>query len=297
MGLSAEERTRLESNVERRSPAPARWVLLAMLVGFGALAAIFAARGGTSELSRPWNVVLPLLPFAFLLALATPLLIRVRRRTATPLVEGADAETRRAVTQAIRAGSAPDPRIDDLVADLRAQGTARQLGLTATIQLVGALGVGAAAVVGDEPMVRALLALATVAMLTAAGLLFQRRRQLLAYRPAADQATGPTDAGPDGPAGPPPARDAGPDRATSPTSAAPNNPPAPPPARPAGPDQATSPTPAAPNNPPAPPPARPAGPNQATSPTSTAPNNPPAPPPARPAGPAPDGPPAAVKGD
>jgi peptidoglycan/LPS O-acetylase OafA/YrhL len=199
MGLSAEERAHLRSNVERRQAAPARWVLLAMLVGFGALAAIFAARGGTSELSRPWNVVVPLLPFALLLALATPLLIRVRRRTATPLVEGADADTRRAVTRAIRAGSAADPRIDDLVADLRAQGTPRQLGLVATIQFVGALGVGAAAVVGDEPMVRILLALAAVAMLTAAGLLLRRRRQLLAYRPGTDPSTGPVGPAPDGP--------------------------------------------------------------------------------------------------
>ncbi len=226
MGLSAEERAHLRSNVEQRSAPPARWVLLAMLVGFAALAAIFAARGGTSELSRPWNVVVPVLPFAFLLALATPLLIRVRRRTVTPLVEGADAATRRAVIRAIRAGSAADPRIDDLVADLRAQGTARQLGLIATIQLVGALGVGAAAVVGDEPMVRVLLALATVAMLTASGLLFQRRRQLIAYRPGANQPTGLTGAPPDGPAGP---------RTASPAEPPPADPTEPPAADPAGP--------------------------------------------------------------
>ncbi|GIF69701.1 hypothetical protein Ais01nite_77360 [Asanoa ishikariensis] len=196
MGLSAEERAQLRSNVEQRRAAPTRWIVLAMLVGFGALAAIFAARGGTSELSRPWNVVVPLLPFVFLIALSAPLLIGVRRRTGTPLVEGADPETRRAVTRAIRAGSAADPRIDDLVVDLREQGTARQLGRTGTIELLGALGIGAAAVVGDEPTARVLLALATVAMLTAAGLLFQRRRQLLAYRAAANRPTDPADGPP-----------------------------------------------------------------------------------------------------
>jgi len=189
MELSAEERAQLRSNVERRSAAPLRWLLLAMLVGFGALAAIFAARGGTSELSRPWNIVLPLVPFAVLVALCAPLLVRGHRRAGTPLVEGADVETRRAVTRAIRAGYAPDSRIDDLVVDLREQGRARQLGLVATIQVAGALGIGAAAVVGDEPIVRSLLALATLAMLAVAGLAIQRRRQLLAYRPGTGSTT------------------------------------------------------------------------------------------------------------
>ncbi|SNT45374.1 hypothetical protein SAMN05421812_106235 [Asanoa hainanensis] len=189
MGLSADERAQLRSNVEQRPTAPMRWILLAMLVGFGALAAIFAARGGTSELSRPWNIVLPLLPFAVLVALSAPLLIRGHRRSGTPLVEGADARTRRAVTRAIRAGYGPDSRIDDLVVDLREQGTARQLGLAATVQVVGALGIGAAAVVADEPIARVLLALATLALLASAGLLFQRQRQLLAYRPTTGPAT------------------------------------------------------------------------------------------------------------
>lgn len=196
MGLTAEERAQLRSNVEQRSAAPARWIALAMLVGFAALAVIFATRGGTSELSRPWNVVVPLLPFALVIALTAPLLIRLRRGTGVPLVEGADADTRRAVNRAIRAGATPDRHIDDLVVDLREHGAARQVGLTAITQLVGGLAIGAAAIVGDEPTARILLALAAVAMLAAAGLLFQRRRQLVSYRPGTDPATDPTDGPP-----------------------------------------------------------------------------------------------------
>ncbi|MEV4535450.1 hypothetical protein AB0J82_16630 [Asanoa sp. NPDC049518] len=182
MGLSAEERAELRSNMEHRSSAAIWWVLLAMLLGFAALVAIFAARDETSELSSPWNFVVPLIPFAVVLAIAAPLLIRLRRRGPGPLVEGADTPTRKAVIRAISAGSTTDARIDDLVVDLREHGTARRLGLTAAIQLVGAIVLGSGAVISDETTSRLFFAGAAVALLAAVGVLFRRRRQLLAYR-------------------------------------------------------------------------------------------------------------------
>ncbi|HTF11794.1 MAG TPA: hypothetical protein VK659_26820 [Asanoa sp.] len=179
MGLSAEERDRLRT---ARQDSP-RGVLLAMMVGFVVLAAVFATRGGTSGLPAPWNVVVPLLPLALLVALAVPLLLRIRRRGDLPLLEGADPATRRAVNRAIRDGFAPDPRIDELVVDLREQFTPRQLGLIATIQLAGALALGTAAVLAREPVTWILLGLAAVSMVAAAVMQIRRRRQLIAYRP------------------------------------------------------------------------------------------------------------------
>jgi hypothetical protein len=179
MGLSDEERDRLRT---ARQDSP-RWVLLAMMVGFVVLAAVFATRGGTSELPVPWNAVVPMLPFAFLLALGIPLLLRIRRRGYLPLLEGADPTTRRAVKRAIRDGFAPDPRIDDLVVDLREQLTPRELGVVATIQVAGALALGTAVVLSREPVTWILLGLISVSMLAAGVQQIRRRRQLIAYRP------------------------------------------------------------------------------------------------------------------
>jgi hypothetical protein len=179
MGLSAEERNRLRT-ARQNSP---RGVLLAMMVGFVLLAAVFATRGGTSELPVPWNVVVPLLPFAVLVALAIPLLLRVRRRGDQPLLAGADPATRRAVNRAIRDGSTPDPRIDDLVVDLRNQFTPGQLGLLATIEVAGALALGTGAVLARDPVTWVVLGSAAVAMAIATAMLVRRRRQLIAYRP------------------------------------------------------------------------------------------------------------------
>jgi energy-coupling factor transporter transmembrane protein EcfT len=179
MGLSDEERDRLRT---ARQDSP-RGVLLAMIVGFIVLAGVFVTRGGTSELPVPWNVVVPLLPLALLVALAVPLLLRIRRRGDVPLLDGADPATRRAVNRAIRDGFAPDKRIDDLVVDLREQFTPRQLGLLATIQIAGALALGTAAVLSREPVTWILLGIAAVSMVAAAVLQIRRRRQLIAYRP------------------------------------------------------------------------------------------------------------------
>ena len=191
MGLTADERAQLQSKVEQRSDAPAVWILLAMLLGFAALIAILAASGGTGDLSAPWHVVVPLLPFALVVAIAVPMLIRARRRRPGPLVEGTDPATRKAVMRAISAGSAPDPRIDDLVVDLREHGWARKLGRLAAIQSAGGAALVAAAFLGDESATRYLLAGAAAAMLIAAGLLLRRRRQLLTYRAGVERADGP----------------------------------------------------------------------------------------------------------
>ncbi|GIF76402.1 hypothetical protein [Asanoa siamensis] len=198
MGLTAQERAELRSNVERRSAAPVGWIVLALVLGFAALAAIFATRGGTDGLSSPWNVVLPFIPFAVFAAFFVPLLIRLRKRGPGPLVDGADPATRKAVLRAITAGSSTDERIDDLVVDLRDAGTARQLGWTAAALCAGGVGVAAAAVIGEETFARVLLGGSAAALLTAAVLLLRRRRQLLGYRPggvpAGSRGGTPTDA-------------------------------------------------------------------------------------------------------
>ncbi|MEV4624596.1 hypothetical protein AB0J74_38545 [Asanoa sp. NPDC049573] len=164
------------------SATAARWVLLAMVVGFAALAAVFAARGETSGLPVPWNVVVPLLPFLVFLGLLAPLVIGARNRK-RPLLDGADAATRKAVNRAIQDGFAPESRIDELVVDLREHPTTGRLGLVATIQVVGALALGTAAIMAGEAIAASLLGLAGLAMLVAAGMLIVRRRRLLAFRP------------------------------------------------------------------------------------------------------------------
>jgi hypothetical protein len=176
----------------RSATTPAvRWVVLAMVVGFAALAAVFAARNETSGLPVPWNVVVPLLPFLLFVALLTPMLVNLRRQRSRPVVEAADAATRKAVNRAIRDGSTPDPRIDNLVAELREHGTTRQLGLLATTQVVGATALGAAAIVAGDLLASSLLGLAALAMLIATGALLIRRRHLLAYRPGGAPAAEP----------------------------------------------------------------------------------------------------------
>ncbi|GAA1885088.1 hypothetical protein [Asanoa iriomotensis] len=190
MGLTAEERDRLRSNAERAT-ASSGVIVLVLLLFFGALAAMFAARGGVGELPLPWNVLVALLPFVVFAALLTPLLIRVRRRGDVPLVEGADSATREAAVRAIQAGSTDDPRIDDLVVDMRDRGMARRLGFTAVTQVVAALAFVTAAVIAGELVARLLLLGAAVGTLTAAGLLLRRRRRLLAYRAGTTPSAGP----------------------------------------------------------------------------------------------------------
>ncbi|MEV0713293.1 hypothetical protein [Asanoa sp. NPDC050611] len=190
MGLTAEERDQLRSNADRTT-ASGGWVALVLLLFFGGLAALFAARGGVGELAPPWNVVVALLPFVVFAALLTPLFVRVRRRAHVPLVEGADSATRKAVERAIRAGSSDDPRIDELVNDMRVHGTVRRLAATAASQVVAGIAFVAAAIIGDELIARLLLIGAAVGTLTAAGLLLLRRRRLLAYRSDDHRPTGP----------------------------------------------------------------------------------------------------------
>ena len=174
--------------MERRSATRRWWVLLAMLVGFAALAAIFAARDETSELSPPWNFLVPLVPFAVPARVGGA----VAHPAAAPAVRPVGRRSRRRDPQGgeprDHAGSTTDPRIDDLVVDMREHGTARQFGLIATVQLVGAIAVGAGAAVSDEMMSRVLLAGAAAGMLTGAGLLFRQRRNLIAYRAGGGEA-------------------------------------------------------------------------------------------------------------
>jgi hypothetical protein len=139
----------------------------------------------------PWNVIVPLLPFVVFVALLAPLLINLRRQRNRPLVEVADAATRRAVNRAIRDGATPDPRIDDLVVDLREHGTTRHLGMLATIQVVGAAALGTAAIAAGGLLASSLLGLAALAMLVVAAAALIRRRHLLAYRPGGSTALGP----------------------------------------------------------------------------------------------------------
>jgi hypothetical protein len=181
MGLTAEERDELRSNADRTTASGGR-IALVLLLFFGGLAALFAARGGLSELSAPWNVIVTLLPFVVFTALLTPVLIQARRRADVALVEGADSRTRRAVEGAIRAGSSDDPRIDDLVEDMRAHRAGRRFATTAVAQAFAGIALLAAAIISDELVARVLLAGAAVGTLTAAGLLLLRRRRLLAYR-------------------------------------------------------------------------------------------------------------------
>jgi hypothetical protein len=182
MGLTPDERARLRSSTER-STVTGAWVASVLLLFFGALTAMFAARGGVGALSPPWNVLVSLLPVVVFGALLTPLLMH--RRADGPLVDGADPATRKAVTAAVRAGATDDPRIDDLVVDMRERGAPRWLAFTATAQLVGAIAFTAATVVTDDWIARVLLAGAAVGTLATAGLLLLRRRRLLAYRAGA----------------------------------------------------------------------------------------------------------------
>ncbi|MDG4821969.1 hypothetical protein O7635_08895 [Asanoa sp. WMMD1127] len=193
MGLTTEERGRLRAAAERRNKSSGVYVLVGGVLGAVVLLTAIAAIATDEGLSA--STIVGFATAVLLGGVLVPILVRLRRRRTWPLIDGADQQTRRAVMRAIRAGESPDPRIDDLVVDLREHAWGRSLRSVAVIQLVVAGIMFVAAVLVDSLVGRICIGVGAAANLVAAIFALQRFRQLRNYRSAgrqdADRAAGP----------------------------------------------------------------------------------------------------------
>jgi len=192
MGLTDEERARLDASSRARARGNLRTVLvIVMAVGVVGYAAGLAAV--TVESGAPRRAVWIIAALPVLTAVVLALVFhRIASRHRQPLLDGSDRQTQKAVHRALRAGSTDDPRIDALVQDLRTTDRRQNLvlvvlfGATAVIQAVAFLA-------ADETFMRIVFGVATAASLAAAALFWLQRRRAQRYRglePASRRAKG-----------------------------------------------------------------------------------------------------------
>lgn len=183
MGLTSEERVRLDASSRDRARGSRRTVLIIVsavgVVGYAAgMVAVTIENGGTPGDALTW--IIAAVPVVLAIGLAL-LFHRLATRRAQPLMSGADRQTQRAVHRALRAGSTEDPRVDALVQDFRATSARRDsvliglFGVTAAVQAV-------AFAAADETFVRIVFGIAAAASLFAAGLFWLQWRRTRRYR-------------------------------------------------------------------------------------------------------------------